>query len=310
MPSLNIVSLNVSEVKGAAKMPVSKVFLNTAGIDGDAHSVNPNRMITLLGTESLRKIEMQTNRQIECGEFAENITTEGLLLYETKPLDRLTGTNVELEITQIGKECRDDSCSIFNEEGNCIVLKEGVFVRVLRQGEIQVGEQLEYIPKKHRFHIITLSDRAFSGEYFDRVEPLLVEILQDFVKKNKLEAEITYSLIADDRETLKNLIEEKAGEDYDFVLTIGGTGVGPRDITRETIRPLLDKEIPGIMEMIRWKYGKDNPALLLSRGISGTIGKMQIHSFPGSVRACKEYFAEILSFYFYILYMLNGIDVN
>ena len=81
---------------------------------------------------------------------------------------------------------------------------------------------------------------------------------------------------------------------YNIIITTGGTGIGPRDITVETVTPMLTKEIPGIMEYIRIRYGTEKPNALLSRGVAGIIGKSLIYTLPGSVRAVEEYMTEIL----------------
>ena len=97
---------------------------------------------------------------------------------------------------------------------------------------------------------------------------------------------IERALIPDDSSELGKLLEE-AKDRYNIIITTGGTGIGPRDITVETIRPLLEKEIPGIMEFIRVKYGATHPAALLSRGVAGIAGKSIVYTLPGSVRAVK-----------------------
>ena len=95
---------------------------------------------------------------------------------------------------------------------------------------------------------------------------------------------------------------------YDIIFTTGGTGIGSRDITVDTLSPLLSKEIPGIMEFIRVKYGMENQNALLSRSVAGIIGKSLIYALPGSVRAVEEYMAEILKTLKHTFYMMYVID--
>ena len=97
-------------------------------------------------------------------------------------------------------------------------------------------------------------------------------------------------------------------QDADVIFTTGGTGIGPRDFTPETVRSILDKEIPGIMELIRVKYGMEKPAALLSRGVAGVAGKTLIYTLPGSVKAVSEYCNEILPTIEHSMYMIEGID--
>ena len=95
-----------------------------------------------------------------------------------------------------------------------------------------------------------------------------------------------------------------------MILTLGGTGVGPRDVTPETITPLCDKLVPGIMEAIRIKFGMAKPRALLSRGIAGVTGKTLIYTLPGSVRAVEEYVQEILATMEHLIYMVHGLDAH
>ena len=305
---LKINSLNISERKGTTKTPVKTIELDENGIVGDAHAGQWHRQISLLGTESIDKFLMETGREIKYGEFAENITTSGGLLYEMKPFDRLSSNSTELEITQIGKRCHGDNCSIFRQVGDCIMPKEGIFARVVKGGKLFVGDQLIYHPRVFRAMIITLSDRASRGEYEDKSGPLLSKLLKEYYAKDNREIETNLHVIPDDPEKLVELLHAARQGGVDLVFTTGGTGIGSRDITPETVKPLLDKEIPGIMEMIRIKYGVEKPAALLSRSIAGVMGNTLIFTLPGSPRAVNEYCAEIFPILHHAFLMMRGID--
>jgi len=305
---LDIKSLNISERKGIIKTPVKTLEINEKGVIGDAHAGNWHRQISLLGIESIDKFSREAGREIKFGEFAENITTSGGLLYEMKPFDRLKGDLIELEVTQIGKKCHGDNCTIFREVGNCVMPKEGIFARVLKGGKLSAGNQLTYHPKVFRAKIITLSDRASRGEYIDKSGPLLSKLLEEhFTKENRL-LESNLHIIPDEAEKLEKLLSEARDNAVDLVFTTGGTGIGPRDITPDVVRKVLDKEIPGIMEMIRIKYGIDKPAALLSRGVAGVMGKTLVFTLPGSPKAVNEYCAEILPILNHAFLMMAGID--
>ncbi len=101
---IKVLSVNISEKKGTIKKPVDVINLSDIGVEKDAHSGPWNRMVSLLGIESVNKFSKEAGREIAYGEFAENITTEGIKLYETKPLDRFINESVEIEVTQIGKK--------------------------------------------------------------------------------------------------------------------------------------------------------------------------------------------------------------
>lgn len=163
------------------------------------------------------------------------------------------------------------------------------------------------IPEKFEVLIITLSDRAFRGEYEDLSGPRIREKVQEFFSTAGWNCSINSTLIPDDSVILRDMIIN-AATNYNIVITTGGTGIGPRDITVETIRPLMTKEIPGIMEFIRIKYGAEKPNSLLSRGIAGVTGKSLIYTLPGSVRAVEEYMNEIVKTLKHTIFMQYGVD--
>jgi molybdenum cofactor synthesis domain-containing protein len=310
MQMIRITSVNISEQKGTIKKPVDQIGLTHYGVKDDAHAGHWNRQVSLLGTESIAKFEAEAGRKVNPGEFAENITTEGMDLWKTHPLDRFTSGDIEMEVTQIGKECHGTSCAIFKEVGNCVMPKEGIFCRVLSPGILAAGMELEYHPKMYRILVITLSDRASAGEYEDRSGVRIRELMTEFFELQALHHFIHYSLIPDDPQKLEELLHKAKEELIDLVITTGGTGIGPRDFTPDVVKPLLDKEIPGIMEMIRMKYGNDKPAALLSRSVAGVMGKSLVFTLPGSVRAVNEYMEEISKSLMHMMYMLHGLDVH
>jgi molybdopterin adenylyltransferase len=163
------------------------------------------------------------------------------------------------------------------------------------------------LPEKYKILVITLSDRAFRGEYEDLSGPRVKEILSDYLSSLNWEYSVNLTLIPDDSDKLRELLEN-ASNQYNIIITTGGTGIGPRDITVDTVKPLLEKEIPGIMEFIRIKYGSEKPNALLSRGVAGIIGKSLIYTLPGSVKAVEEYMSEIVKTLRHTIYMQYGID--
>ena len=165
------------------------------------------------------------------------------------------------------------------------------------------------LPEKFEILIITLSDRAHRGEYEDLSGPRIREILSEYLSTLNWKYSVNLTLIPDDAEILRELLKS-ADCVYNIIITTGGTGIGPRDITVETVTPLLTKEIPGIMEFIRIKYGTEKPNALLSRGVAGIIGKSLIYTLPGSVRAVDEYMTEILKTLNHTVYMQYGIDMH
>jgi molybdenum cofactor synthesis domain-containing protein len=163
------------------------------------------------------------------------------------------------------------------------------------------------LPEKFDILIITLSDRAFRGEYEDHSGPKIREMTEKFFHSMKAGSNITQVLIPDDADMLRETVLNSLDK-FNIIFTTGGTGIGPRDITVETITPLLTKEIPGVMEYIRVKYGSEKPNALLSRGVAGLIGRTLVYTLPGSVRAVNEYMMEIIKTLEHTLLMLYGID--
>jgi len=306
MIQAKVLSVNLSTERGPKKA-VSELQLNEKGIIGDVHAGQWNRQISIIDSWHIKRFRQLTNaRETNFGEFAENITAEGLHEINFKTFDQLKIGDAILEVTQVGKPFHDQ----FKELGNYVMPRVGIFCRVKKAGVIKPNDTIEYIPKKHKAVVITLSDRASSGEYEDRSGPKIIEILDFYLKKLELNYHIDHQIIPDDAEQLTQLLNKYRNEKYDFIFTTGGTGIGKRDITIETIKPLLDKEIPGIMEMIRLKYGVEKPNALLSLSVAGVMDESLVYTLPGSVKAVQEYMTEILKTLQHLQFMLHGIDAH
>lgn len=135
MKSFSIVSVNTSDTKGVSKKPVERIFLKKGhGILGDAHAGDWHRQVSLLAQED---IEYMNGRGAELvpGDFAENVTTRGIVLHELPVGTRLKIGDVLLEVTQIGKECHT-GCAIRKQVGDCIMPKQGIFTKVIEEGEV------------------------------------------------------------------------------------------------------------------------------------------------------------------------------
>ncbi|NCA85082.1 MAG: MOSC domain-containing protein [Clostridia bacterium] len=144
---IKVVSVNISTAKGTIKTPAVSIDLDARGVQGDAHAGEWHRQVSLLARESIEKWSRLAGRKVGWGEFAENITTEGIMLHQAQPGDRLMIGATELEVTQIGKKCHGTGCAIFKEVGNCVMPKEGIFARVLRPGSIRAGDEIKYLSK-------------------------------------------------------------------------------------------------------------------------------------------------------------------
>lgn len=309
MASVKILSINRSEKKGTVKIPVDNAEIDHLGLVGDSHAGQWHRQVSLLGNESYSKVLDASNVNLEHGSFAENITTEGMVLHHSTVFDRFENDEIILEVTQIGKKCHS-GCEIQKQIGNCVMPVEGIFCRVLKGGKIKTGDRLEYKAKQVKVRVITLSDRAYSGEYEDRSGPRAEEILAGFFKGNRRQYDINRVIVPDSKPAIEEAMNRCLQEETDIIITTGGTGIGPKDITPEVIRPMLDKEIPGIMEHIRMKYGSEKPNALISRSIAGVAGKTLVYMLPGSVKAVSEYLGEITPTIEHSMRMIYGIDAH
>ncbi len=307
---IKVLSVNISVKKGTIKKAVENINLTETGVENDAHSGPWNRMVSLLGAESIEKFGAESDREFIYGEFAENISTRGIKLYETKPLDKFVNETVELEVTQIGKKCHGSNCQIFQEVGNCVMPKEGIFARVIKQGTMRAGDELTYKPRVIKTKVITLSDRAFKGIYKDKSGKQIEQVVNGFWDKNGRLSSIDYALIPDNEDDLRVEVKKAVDEGFDFVFTSGGTGIGPRDITPDVVKPMFDKEIPGIMDLIRMKYGTEKPTALISRSVAGLIGQTLVYCLPGSTKAVDEYMGEIMKTVEHSLYMIHRLDLH
>ena len=132
----------VSEKKGTQKVQIPQAFLREGyGIEGDAHAGNWHRQLSLLGRESVRRMEERIGFPLAPGAFAENILCEGLDLVRLPVGTRLRVGTALCQVTQIGKECHAD-CAIRQQAGDCVMPREGIFARVLAEGEARPGDQI------------------------------------------------------------------------------------------------------------------------------------------------------------------------
>jgi MOSC domain-containing protein YiiM len=141
-----IVSINISPKKGMRKKAVdSAVLKDNFGIENDAHASGKwHRQVSLLAAESIKKIQ-DKGLDVGPGDFAENITTEGLELFTLPVGTKMTvGEDIELEVSQIGKLCHS-RCAIYEQAGDCVMPREGIFVKVLKGGTIKTGDKITVV---------------------------------------------------------------------------------------------------------------------------------------------------------------------
>lgn len=286
-----VVSVNISEKKGTIKHQVEKIDLKVGlGIEGDAHAGDWHRQISLLDLSSFDKMHNNASVELKPGIFAENITTEGIDLWALPVGTRLEIGETLLEITQIGKECHRH-CQVFRQVGDCVMPREGIFARVVKEGSIKAGDSLKIIPTI-RAAILTVSDKGYSGERTDLSGPAIAHALEG-------KALVTcQEIVPDDLEQIKAKLIEYSDLELDLVFTTGGTGFAPRDVTPEATLAIAERQAQGIAEAIRAKSLEITPFAMLSRAAAGIRGKTLIINLPGSPKAaleCLEVFLPVMN---------------
>ena len=143
MPA-EVIAISISIKKGQRKTPVPEAELVVDhGVAGDIHAGGWHRQVSLLALESILKMQ-QLGLDVNPGDFAENITTFGIDLISLPIGSRLALGEAVIEVTQIGKECHS-RCAIYNQAGDCVMPKEGIFAKVLRGGVVKPGDMIEIL---------------------------------------------------------------------------------------------------------------------------------------------------------------------
>ena len=139
-----IVAVCISKNKGERKTPVGQIELREDhGIVGDAHAGDWHRQVSLLAKESIDKMR-KIGLDVDNGDFAENLTTDGINLPKLPVGAQLQIGEVLLEVTQIGKECHN-RCAIYHQAGDCVMPKEGIFAKVLQGGRVYPGDEFHLL---------------------------------------------------------------------------------------------------------------------------------------------------------------------
>lgn len=282
-----IKAICISERRGTQKKEIPEAqILEDWGIEGDAHGGKWHRQISLLAVEKIEEFRAK-GAEIDYGAFGENLIIEGYDLRALPVGTRFRIGEVLLELTQIGKECHSH-CEIYKKMGDCIMPREGVFTEVLHGGHIQKGDQIEMIPpepdRPFTAAVITLSDKGFAGEREDKSGPLICEMLKD-AGYHVVET----LLLPDERVGLERQMKRLADQrQVSLILTTGGTGFSPRDITPEATIAVCDRMARGIAEAIRGYSMTITKRAMLSRAESGIRKGTLIVNLPGSPKAVKE----------------------
>lgn len=284
-----------SPEKGVRKTPVSSArFVAGNGIEGDAHAGPWHRQVSLLATENIEETRGRLP-DLSAGDFAENLAISGIEVDSLGLGSRLRlGAEVELRVTQIGKVCHKP-CRIQTLTGDCIMPSKGLFARVVTGGNVSVGDAVEVVHLVSRQHfqvvVLTISDRCSRGETTDTAGPAVVQQIQEAMKAHVYAAEI----LPDETERIADRLKHFGdGHSIDLILTVGGTGFSPRDVTPEATRTVVERLTPGLDEAMRSASAAITPHAMLSRACSGIRATTLIVNLPGSERAARENLDAIL----------------
>ena len=301
-----LLAICTSPRRGTVKTPVENAVLTPEwGIETDAHGGSWHRQVSLLSAEKIEQFRKKL--WVEYGAFGENLVVEGFDLRTLPVPSRLAVGGAVLELTQIGKECHND-CAIRQKTGDCIMPREGVFARVVQGGIIRVGDSVTLLPPPEepplRAAVITLSDKGSQGKREDKSGPLAARMLTE--AGYRVEETL---LLPDDAAALRaQLLRLADGRQVNLILTTGGTGFSPRDVTPEATLAVADRNAPGIAEALRYHSLSITPRGMLSRGVSVLRGKTLIVNLPGSPKAVGEDLEYLLPVLEHGLRIAAGLD--
>ena len=273
----------ISEVRGTKKKQIEEARLVAGhGIEGDAHAGDWHRAVSLLCYERFEAFRQSAEKlgSLDYGDFAENIMVSGIDFAKLPVGMRFRCGDAILRMTQIGKECHSD-CEIRRLSGHCIMPHEGVFAVVERGGTVKAGDAFELLQSSA---VVTVSDTSSKGERKDEAGPVIEEALR------RLGFHVAEThVVPDERAQLSALLAAIADEGRaQLVVTTGGTGLSPRDVTPEATLDVADRLVPGIAEAMRAHSMRITPRAMLSRGTAVLRKRTLIVNLPGSPKAVRE----------------------
>ncbi|MCX7895240.1 MAG: molybdopterin-binding protein [Thermoanaerobaculum sp.] len=295
----------LSEKKGTPKRAVPEATLVEGfGLAGDAHGGDGHRQVSLLAEEDIHAMR-QRGLTLEPGAFGENLVVARLAFSQLGIGSQLQVGEALLEVTQVGKACHRP-CAIYYQTGDCIMPRAGLFARVLQGGKVRPGQPVTVTRWVTRSQftcaVVTVSDRASAGTARDLAGPAVVQQVQEHLGAFVAETRV----VADEVPAIQEALRDLAGRGLDLVLTVGGTGLGPRDVTPAATTALLERQVPGLAEAMRAASAQHTPQAWLQRGVAGTLGRTLILNLPGSPRAACENLQVVLPLLPHALALLRG----
>ncbi|HNW91818.1 MAG TPA: molybdopterin-binding protein [bacterium] len=297
-----VAAVCVADRVGQPKQAVAAIELRAEhGAVGDAHAGSA-RQVSLLDAAAVRAFAAANPAvPLPPGAFGENLLVDGID-WEQLPV----GTTVQigaarLAITQFGKECHH-GCVIRETAGDCIMPRRGLFLKVLAGGMVRPGDPVHAPCHNYPLALLTVSDRCSRGESGDASGDRLAELLRP------LGPLVARGVVPDETDRIAGMLRDwcDAAAAPALVVTTGGTGLSPRDVTPEATRMVLEREAPGLMEYARAAGAAHTAAAYLSRGVAGTRGRTLLVNLPGSVRGSEQSLAALLPLLPHALATLRG----
>jgi molybdopterin adenylyltransferase len=301
-----ILATCIGERRGTPKRSVPSVrLIRGHGLEGDAHAGNWHRQVSLLADEEIAETR-RAGLVVEPGDFGENLITSGIDFAELAVGRRFrVGPEAVLQITQRGKECHS-RCKIYERLGDCIMPREGLFARVRRSGRVGPGDAVILDPEldRVRWAVCTVSDRSAAGRRPDESGTTVCGLLEGCLGNGR----VSHKVLADEQDAISNELRWLCDEEVcDVVVTTGGTGLSPRDVTPEATLAVVERLIPGMAEAIRAAGLDHTPHAMLSRAVCGLRGQTIIVNLSGSPKAAREQLSVILPVLTHAIATASGI---
>ena len=288
-----LVAVCTSEKKGQPKVAVERGELRAGhGLVGDVHAGSWHRQVSLLDEADIESMRAR-GLDLTHGAFGENLVVRGADLETLIPGARLSvGASAVLQITQRGKTCHT-RCAIYEQAGDCIMPRMGLFARVRRGGPVKPGDRVLVDPELNRVRlaVVSLSDKGAAGQREDIGGDTAVTLLSQGLSGQL----VARTLLPDRQAVIERELRRLCDEEVcDLVVTTGGTGLSPRDVTPEATLAVIHREVPGMAEAMRAAGLAHTPRAMLSRGVCGMRGQTLIINLSGSPRAVTEQLEAIM----------------
>ena len=306
----SIVAVCSAAKKGPKQQVERGVLVAGHGMEGDIHAGTWHRQLSLLSEAHIEDMRQRGELELPPGTFGENLICQDFNVNALEVGRRVrVGRRAVVQITQRGKECHTP-CQIFHRVGQCIMPTLGLFARVRRGGEVEPGSEVttDEALDQQRYAVLTLSDRGSAGDRKDTAGDTVCELLDRGLEHGRLLERV---MLPDDRPSIEHELKRLCDDEItDLVVTTGGTGLSPRDVTPEATLAVVDRQIPGMAEAMRAAGLAITPRAMLSRAVCGMRGQSIIINLSGSPKAVREQLEVLLPVLPHALETATGVPMD